>query len=100
MARSAVGISAIFARTSASPSARSWAGSRRAATFRSRALSCIAARSSSVQTLLSLSAVFFVVVIFVAGISAFLLAVRRSAVLDQPEDVAIWVGEGSHETAA
>src|SRR6186997_3004183 len=54
MARSSGGISAIFACTSASPSARSVAGSRFEDFFRSRALSCIAARSSSVQTLVEL----------------------------------------------
>ena len=49
MARSASGISAIFASTSRSPSALAARGPRRAAAFSSWARSFIAARSSSVN---------------------------------------------------
>src|SRR6187200_2273527 len=70
MARSSGGISAIFPWTSASPSARSAAGSRFEAVFRSRALSCIAARSSSVQTLAEVLALrLFAVLALVAAIA-------------------------------
>src|SRR5215208_7136645 len=48
--RSSADISAIFARMSASPAARSSSGVRLADALRSRALSAIAARSSSVHT--------------------------------------------------
>src|SRR4051812_42915627 len=61
-------MSAIFARTSASPSARSSAGLRRDAVFRSRALACIAARSSSVQTFAALLPLARLVVVFVSVI--------------------------------
>src|SRR5436190_1565243 len=54
MARSSAGILARLSRRSASPSARSWAGLRPAADFRSRAVAATAARSSSLKTLSSL----------------------------------------------
>src|SRR5438093_299424 len=56
MERSCSGISAILASTSRSPSTRSSAGSRREAAFRSRMVSCIAARSTSDNTLAELRA--------------------------------------------
>src|SRR2546426_7751262 len=74
MARSGSGISAIFARSSCSPSARSSLGPRREATFRSRALSCIAARSSSVQTLGELRAARVRLLVVFASVMGWLLS--------------------------
>src|SRR3954447_19830788 len=80
IARSASGMSAILARTSRSPSARSSAGLRRDAVFRSRALACIAARSSSVQTFAVLSPPLRLLVVVFASVMARLPWVRTSSV--------------------
>ena len=89
MARSGSGISAIFASTSASPSALPARGPRRAAAFTSWARSFIAARSSSVNPLDALPVVsladccvpFFAA--FLSAIAKHLSALNES----QPRDV-------------
>ncbi len=94
MARSFPFISAIAASRSRSPSALFLFA--RASAFSSWARSFIAARSSAVNP-------GFVVVFFVVFFSAIMEPPCRgsvSAVLQQPEDVAVGVGDGGDQAAA
>src|SRR6516164_10617376 len=92
MARSDAPISAIFASSSLSPSAPAFAA------FSSCARAFIAARSSVVNPLDFLFLV--VVVLFAAMVTPLMSLIRCSPVLNQPEDIAVGVGHGGHQTPA